>query len=195
MRRTSVLGRAVMRAAFGVLAVVVLIALATTLRGAGSDSDPNGGGQEAAPLTVAAAVDHDPLGDGDEHPATVGLAVDGDDATEWDTEGYETPALSGLKSGVGLLLDLGEVRDVVAVEVLLGVGDVDLTVTVSDERPEGDPTASATVLATADDAPAGLVQLEGDPVSGRWVAIWFTQLGEDGSRFRAALSEVRVFGE
>ena len=50
-----------------------------------------------------------------ENDDAVRLAVDGDPATSWSTSTYRDqlgPALPALKSGVGLYLDLGVVREV-----------------------------------------------------------------------------------
>ena len=180
------------------LVAVVLVAT-TVLGGGGSGGDGSGGGGsgggggDLVAVPVAAVDDFDPLGGGTEHGDEVGRAADGDPGTAWDTEGYESPDLGGLKDGVGLLLDLGEVAEVAAVALDLGLDGVDLTVTVSEQRPEGDPTASATVLGTASDA-SGTVRVEGGPVAGQWVAVWFTSLAPSGDRFRAEVAEVRVLG-
>ncbi len=178
----------------GGIVLAVLVATAV-LRPDPEAPDDGGGGAEptVAPLAIAAVADHDPLGGGDEHPEDIDRIADGDPGTAWDTEGYETADLGGLKSGVGLLVDLGAVQDVAAVELDLVLDGVDLTVTVSEERPAGDPTESGTVLGTAADA-GGTVEVAGGPVAGRWVAVWFTSLADDGRRHRAEVAEVRVLG-
>ena len=183
--------------AMAVLGVVVTIGLVSLiLAGVGGDGngDGQGGdGQDVAPLAIAGVDDHDPLGGGGEHGDEIGRVADGDPQTAWDTEGYNSPDLGGLKSGVGFLIDLGSVQEIAAVELDLGLEGIDFAVVVSDERPDGDPTQSGTVLGQAQDA-GGTARVEGGPVSGQWVSIWFTALGDDGGRFRAAVAEVRVLG-
>lgn len=172
-----------------VLAVLIGSAL---LAGKGGDDGGGGGGGGAQPYAIAAVDDHDPLGGGGEHGDEIGRVADGDPQTAWDTEGYNSAALGGLKSGVGFLVDLGEVREVGAVELDMGLAGADVTVLVSEGRPDGDPTDGGTVLGTAEGTD-GTTRVGGESVSGRWVAVWFTQLAPDGGRYRAEVAEVRVF--
>jgi hypothetical protein len=55
-----------------------------------------------APVEGVTATDYDPSGDDREHPEEARLAVDGDAATSWPTEEYDTGSLQ--KDGVGLAL-------------------------------------------------------------------------------------------
>lgn len=185
--------RPIIAAVIGVVVVVGVVS--ALLAGNGGDGGDGGGGDggEVQPLAIAGVDDHDPLGGGSEHGDEIGRLADGDADTAWDTEGYNTEDLGGLKSGVGFLVDLGEVTDVAAVELDLELDGVDLAVTVSEARPEGDPTAEATVIGTAEGA-TGTTRVEADEaVAGQWVAVWFTRLAPDG-RFRARVAEVRVLG-
>ena len=78
-----------------------------------------------------AAGDFDPDGDGSEHPDEVELAYDGKPATAWSTATYQgSPKLGNLKPGVGMWVDLGDVKTVGAVKLqLVGSGsDVSLYV-------------------------------------------------------------------
>lgn len=189
--------RLLMPLALGLVAVVGAIAVVTALTD--GDQEPSGDPTEEdlGQLTLVSADDHDPLGGGGEHGDEVPLAIDGDPETAWTTEGYENrPDLGGLKDGVGLLVELDAVQPVRAVEIDMALDGVDVTVTVSAERPQGDPTQEATVLGSQQDA-GGEVVIEGDePVEGRWVAVWFTSLAPDGTGdFSAAVAEVRVRGE
>jgi hypothetical protein len=58
------------------------------------------------PAEGVTASDYDPLGDDSEHAEETRLAVDGDAATSWPTEEYDTGSLQ--KDGVGLALDPAE---------------------------------------------------------------------------------------
>ena len=59
----------------------------------------------APQLVSATAID--PEGDGSERNDTAGFAIDGDKKTYWRTERYRSPNFGNLKSGVGLIVDLG----------------------------------------------------------------------------------------
>ena len=63
-----------------------------------------------------------PPGDGAENDDQVPLAYDGSTATAWQTERYSSAAFGGLKTGVGLLVDLGSVRHVSTVQLDLPGG-------------------------------------------------------------------------
>ena len=73
----------------------------------------------ANPITGVTATDFDPQGTPpEENPDLAPLAVDGDKATAWRTLTYKQNfGPGGLKSGVGLVLDLGAVRTVTAVDL------------------------------------------------------------------------------
>jgi predicted Ser/Thr protein kinase len=80
--------------------------------GATATTATAGSGTTAATTTTAGGVvsgltatSYDPEGDGDEHPAETGNALDGDVSTRWRTDTYRgTPAFAGIKPGVGLIL-------------------------------------------------------------------------------------------
>jgi hypothetical protein len=57
--------------------------------------------------TLAGAIAIDPEGDGEERNDTAAFAIDGDDDTYWRSERYRSPDFGNLKSGVGLVIDLG----------------------------------------------------------------------------------------
>ncbi len=67
----------------------------------------------APQLVSATAID--PEGDGAERNDTAAFAIDGDDDTYWRTERYRSPNFGNLKSGVGLIVDLGGVARVAEV--------------------------------------------------------------------------------
>lgn len=98
---------------------------------------------------------------------------DDDPDTAWITGEYSTPALDG-KEGVGLVLDLGQSRDVQQLTLnLVGKGS-NLDVRVAD-RILGDP-ALWTPLATAAGANKRIKVRAPRPVTGRYVLIWFTRV-------------------
>lgn len=186
--------------AFAAGLLVVAIGLAGAASGGGDgtggggsgDGDGGGTGGDASRVAVATVLDHDPLGGGGEHGDTVGLAVDDDPDSAWDTEGYASADLGGLKTGVGLLVDLGGQVDVATVELRLPVRGVDVTVAVHKQRPDGDPTGTGTVLGEVSDAGGQVTVGRDRPTTGRWLSVWFTRLGPDGGRFRGAVADLVV---
>ena len=75
----------------------------------------------AAPLTGLTATDLDPQGDPpEEYPELAPLVVDGDPETSWRTETYlQNFGPGGLKTGAGLILDLGGEQQVSAVDLTM----------------------------------------------------------------------------
>src|ERR671914_297612 len=93
---------------FGVLVLVgaVIGYLATrTEEGPGPAATPSAPGLSEVRLSQDAADDYDPEGDGEESSGQVQFAIDGNPATEWDTETYEGGFEGSNKRGVGLYID------------------------------------------------------------------------------------------
>jgi eukaryotic-like serine/threonine-protein kinase len=147
-----------------------------------------------AVLPVAPRAFDPPPGDGRENDGDLPLLVDGDPTTSWRTEGYNTPDLGGLKPGVGVVLELGEARDLRrldvasptrgwAAEVYVGDG------TASDITGWGEPV-------TAQQAIAGDARFDLDGARGAAVLLWITDLGDGrvGGRYAAAITDVTVRG-
>lgn len=149
-----------------------------------------------AAVTVTAVRDFDPEGaDGRENSAAAGLAVDGDPGTAWRTSRYSTARLGGLKQGVGLLVDLGSVRQVDRVDVgLLGTGtSVELrTAGIATDPPGG--LDGFGVVATADRAGADVSLRPASPLLARYLVVWLTGLPRDGTGFRGGIRTLDVRG-
>ena len=68
--------------------------------------DSQVGGEE---ISVKAAAAFDPVGGDGEHDEELSAATDGNPSnTAWSTETYDTADFSGIKDGVGIVLDAGE---------------------------------------------------------------------------------------
>jgi serine/threonine-protein kinase len=93
------------RWSWAAIALIVLIGggvlLAVQLIGSGDV--PGGGGgalkDKGTPVPISSATDYDPQGDGREDPETVSLAVDGNLATAWSSEHYDSETFAGTKTG------------------------------------------------------------------------------------------------
>ncbi len=149
----------------------------------------------AAPLTGVTATDFDPQGTPpEENPELAHFAVDGNPATTWRTSTYDQNfGPGGLKTGVGLILDLGADH---------AVSEVDLTTVGSPTRvPVYVTTQAPTNLPGA--RPAGQTTVTGtrgdvalDPAAkGRYVVVWLTSLPAVAGGFRGEIAEVVVKGD
>ncbi|HWJ09424.1 MAG TPA: protein kinase family protein [Nocardioides sp.] len=203
-------GRNWLRLAMGVaIALLLLVGIAiafnlgrgrTALGGDPDDdpvSTPSSSAGRAAVLRGVSATDFDPLGtDGEENAGDVDDLLDGKGSTTWRTSTYKDQLgpPPGLKTGVGVLLDLGRERQVSAVDVRLD-GQTTVAVYGFDAAPSGAPSGTpiAEASGTGD---LGLVPADGQPVAARYLVLWLTSLPEvDGGDFRAEIAEVVVRGE
>lgn len=133
-----------------------------------ADEEPTTAAPEAgAEIEFSNALDFDSTG-GDEKPELTANAIDGDPDTAWNTFTYLTPNWGGLKSGVGLALDMGEETQVSEVTVDFAEGDYGVTVYVGN-----DPINEGTEIGSADDASGEWTVTADEPAQGRYVIVWF----------------------
>jgi hypothetical protein len=201
------------RAAWTLAGLALVVGLALTgyqLVGAAFDSGDSAAGSSAGsgtqrpaatgqPVRVVAAEGFDPPpdGNGEENSDRARRAVDGDTGTVWTTKSYRNPfGSTGIKQGVGLLLDLGRRQQVGSVSVALRGDGADLQLRVADRRGDrvGDYRTVAEAVDTTDDSGPLALRLDG-PVQARYLLLWFTALPPvDGSDYRGTVAEVTVRG-
>ena len=152
--------------------------------------DPSNGGTAAgvAPRVVQVS-DFDPEGDGSEHPETVAAVTDGNGATTWTTETYDSPDFGGLKSGVGLRLELAEPADIAAVEIDTAEGGWSADVYVADGSADSLAGWGAPRASIHDAGASARLDLGAPPPVGSAVLVWFTHLPPSG---RVTVDEVRL---
>jgi len=156
---------------------------------------PSESAATAAPITGVTARDFDPQGsDLSENPDEAGLAVDGNPSTSWQTSRYDQQfGPGGLKTGVGLVLDLGADHDVSAVDLTTLGSPTGVQIYVTSQDPtnlQGAKVAGESTL----DGNRGTVSL--DPaVGGRYVVVWLTQLPTAPGGFRGGVAEAVVKGD
>lgn len=145
------------------------------------------------PFAGLVAADFDPQGtDGGENPASVPNVVDGDPSTSWSTSTYlQNLGPAGLKTGVGLIVDLGSVKGVRQVVVSTTGGETSLAAYVTTEAPTG--IADLSPVQTQSGTGDLTIELD-EAVSGRFVTIWLTLLPPVDGGFRGTISEVQVLG-
>ena len=142
------------------------------------------------PIAILSATGFDPQGDGKENNDQAPRVYDGNPATAWSSEGYNTAAFGGLgKKGIGVRLDLGQPTSVNHVTIDLGIGPVDLTVYAATK----DSLDGATVIGSAS-AASGRVQLDAASAmpQAQYVIVWVTKLAQDGGRFRTSIAEIAL---
>jgi Protein kinase domain len=125
----------------------------------------------------------DPFGDGDEHSSNAGLADDGDLQTAWRSENYFDGELG--KPGFGLLLDLGERREVLGLRLWTPHPGFRFRLSVGDDPEALVDQAGGEVTSTS----LSRVSLRG---AGRYVLVWITSVVQVDDGIRAEVAEVRV---
>jgi len=148
------------------------------------------------PVKVVKASDFDPEGNPpQENPGQVPLAIDGKPDTGWRTLTYKDDArLGGLKSGVGLVLDLGSEQEVGSVQVQLVGSPTKLELYATAPGVNDAPTELAdTRRLTAATADGTTAVLRVEPsVHTRFVVVWLTSLPAVAGGFRGEIAEVTV---
>ena len=177
-----------------ILAIAALVVVAALLLGGLELGGPLGirpapGGNGAA-IRIASAADHDPEGDGEENSDLAALAIDRSAETAWQTERYNSPELGGLKSGVGLVLDLGRIREIGGVRIVTTLPDWRFELRASDDGSSfsrvQDAGGETSFVAEGD----GTVELE--PLSLRYLLIWITDLAPADGGYRADIARVQI---
>ena len=192
-------------AAFVALCVVLLVGtfvafdLARSKGDAPSSPDTTPSATPAevgAPIRIVGARDFDPEGDPpEENPEQVPLAIDGKPDTGWRTLTYkDDPHLGGLKSGVGLVLDLGSQQEVGSVTVTLVGSPTDLELHVAPPGVDNPPVELADtrrVAGTTAEGTQAVIRLDPKPRT-RFLVVWLTKLPPTSGGFRGEVTEVAV---
>ena len=150
-------------------------------------------------LPVQRATDLDPQGeDGRENRAETPLAIDGLPDTGWTTATYlGSPDLGGLKDGVGLVLDLGGLREVDSVRLRLSGEPTSLVVYAASKATDRTPRSrrDLTTVATVEGAGADAsISLRSGTIT-RYVVVWLTSLPEiEPGSFRGEIRDVEIRG-
>ena len=145
-------------------------------------------------LTPAGVTAFGPSGPGSgDNPQTVAQAIAGNPAAPWYSQWYATPGFASLKTGTGLLVDMGRTVTVSAVRVWMTAPSGASLQLRAGAKPLSrwlPPVASA---ANA----GGAVRLQpGAPVHVRYLLIWFTKLPPDNAgHYQASVYRITVKGQ
>lgn len=158
-----------------------------------SSSSSSAGTSAPAPITGLTAQAFDPQGSGGENSAEAPRAVDADPATAWTTLRYKQQfGPAGLKTGVGLVLDLGASHAVTEVDLTTVGTPTGISVYVSPTRPTDLAGLSAAGHAALTST-HGTITLD-HPATGRYVVVWLTSLPRVGGGFRGGIADAVVKG-
>ena len=193
-----------LRAARGSLVGILLVlgavaaALAIVLLAGGDDGDP---AREAPPApagteaSIAGASDYDPLGDGQENPDEVPLAIDGDPDTFWATEHYDAADVTLLKDGVGIYVETEEPVAPSQMRVRSATGGWQGQVYAAADAPPEDAEAWGEPVGEADGAGEDeAIDLSVDQPQSYFL-LWLTELpesSETGGRYRGEIAEIEL---
>jgi eukaryotic-like serine/threonine-protein kinase len=150
-----------------------------------NDSGGAGGGGTSGPIHLVASNAYDPEGDGQENDPLVANATDGNPATDWHTEHYNTAEFGNLKSGVGLVLDAGTAVKPGSLTIQSDMPGfaADIKAGASSNGPFDTVSSSMEVGSRT------TFRLSVDPAR-RYFLIWITRLPAD--TLRAAVTEVTI---
>lgn len=184
------------------MVLVTLAVLVGSLIVVGLQLAPSAGerGGDPTPWQISAATDFDPQGSTrQENPEQVPLAHDGVPTTAWTTVDYARPDLSG-KDGVGIIVDLGDVREVARADLMLAGPGTSVEVRVPRADPGGvavpptDELDQWREIASAERAPQQVTLVPGTSVRTRFVLILLTELPSAGANYRGGIAEVVLWG-
>jgi len=157
-------------------------------------------------LTPVSAHGFDPLdtqGDpSNENDCLAGYAIDGNPATAWRSQYYlGSPVFGGLKTGSGLILDMGRRVRLRSVRVAFGNepgtgSGADVAIELGDsDMLAASALGTFTTVASADDVGGTHTFRTSSSARGRYVLIWFTKLPPTGPRrFQAEIYDITVRG-
>jgi hypothetical protein len=161
-----------------------------------SRSSSSSAGTTGTPITGVTARDFDPQGtDGGENPQEAPQAVDGNPATSWQTSRYDQQfGPGGLKTGVGLVLDLHGSHDVSEVDLTTVGIPTGVSIYVSSTDPQTIQGLDLAGKIEVTSSNRGALTLD-EPVQGRYVVVWLTELPTAPNGFRGGIAGVVVKGD
>ena len=176
--------------------------------GSASDDTSGATANERTPsqtLLISGVADFDPEGDPpEENPEDAGNAIDNNPDTVWETLYYQSrPDLGGLKSGVGMLVDLGKVQTVDSVDVTMQGGPTAISIYGASPDLGQPPTSSpgggnefygGSTFPRVQGGTSQLLEFD-EPIETRWVLVWMTKLPQDpDGTYRGRIAEIKVRG-
>jgi hypothetical protein len=191
-------------AIIGIVTVLVLVAIGVGgwMLSHHHNAPPPQAHKSTAPPVVSAVV-LTPVGaTAHDNPGKAPLAIDGNPATDWDTDSYiGTPVFGGLYKGTGFVLDMGKAVKVSSVQVQFGpsVGaNVQLKVVNSASPPAPLSGASLPTVAQASDIGGSYTFTLKHPATGQYIMLWITKLPPKpgtSNQYQVEISNIVVRGQ
>ena len=128
------------------------------------------------------------------------FAIDSNPATFWNTQFYfNNPVFGGLKTGTGLILDMGKPVKLASVQIKFGaIPGADVQIEVGNNNTRASSTLSSfTTVAQATGVGGTYTFTVHSHATGRYVLIWFTKLPPKAgaaNRFEARIYNIAVRG-
>ncbi|MCX4882084.1 MULTISPECIES: serine/threonine protein kinase [unclassified Streptomyces] len=159
----------------------------------GGDKDGLNKSPVGKPITISRAFDFDPYGDNSEKPSDVGKAYDNTTATYWQTDYYLSANFGNLKSGVGIILDLGKVQQVGKVTVTF-VGDTSVELRSASADAGAKPMSFSSYTKVASGSGTAVELKPGKSVKSQYLLVWLTKLPlqADDGQWRARVADIKV---
>ncbi|MEU6550659.1 protein kinase family protein [Streptomyces sp. NPDC046915] len=145
------------------------------------------------PITITKAWDFDPFSeDHSEKPADIGKAYDNSTSTYWQTDFYLSPNFGNLKSGVGIILDLGKAQQVGKVTVTFQ-GDTSVELRSASGDPGSRPTSFSAYTKVAAGSGTTVELKPGKSLKSRYVLVWLTKLpSQPDGQWRGRVADIKV---
>ncbi|MDT0342155.1 protein kinase family protein [Streptomyces litchfieldiae] len=145
------------------------------------------------PVEVTDITEFDPEGTGSgQNPESAPAAIDGDPGTFWHTKNYYGPSFGNLKEGLGLILDLGEAREISSVTVET-IGETTVEFRAAGPEVTEMPDALDAFPRLAEGTGESLTLRAEESIKTRFVLVWLTELpqGDDGN-YRGHITDITV---
>ncbi|MEU9577793.1 protein kinase family protein [Streptomyces chilikensis] len=149
--------------------------------------------KQAEPIAVEGATDFDPFGDSKEKPSDISNVFDGKSDTYWQTDRYYGYAEFGnLKSGVGVILDLGKVQQVGKVTVTFK-GETSAELRAASGSAGSQPASFEDYTKVASGSGTSVTLTPDKELESRYLLVWLTKIPPESSgTFRGRVVDVKV---
>ncbi|NUP18299.1 MAG: serine/threonine protein kinase [Streptomyces sp.] len=159
-----------------------------------TDDDDKGQAKPVSkPIAIQGVRDFDPLGSDGENPRDIDHIYDNDPSSYWQTQWYTSSDFGRLKSGVGVILDLGKVQQVGKVTVTF-VGDTSVELRAASGDTGSEPTTLESYSKVAQGSGSSVTLKPGETTKARYLLVWLTDLPRqaDDGQFRGRIMDVKV---
>ncbi|MFG1666016.1 protein kinase family protein [Streptomyces sp. Y7] len=158
------------------------------------DNDKGPAKPASKPIAIEGVQDYDPFGsDGSENPRDIDKIYDSASGTYWQTSYYTSADFGRLKSGVGVILDLGKVQSVGKVTISF-MGDTSVELRAASGDTGSAPTSFDSYPKVASGSGTTVTLKPGDSLKSRYLLVWLTNLPKqvDDGQFRGRVLDVKV---